>query len=272
METNDNLNYIYDRFVENKLSHIFLIETNNIDSCYNDLINILKKIILEENDIEKDILYKMIDDNNLPDLYVIEPDGSSIKKDQIINLFENCKSKAAFINKKYYIIKHAEKITENCENRILKFIEEPENNIIGFLITDDYHKMLSTIISRCQILTIKYENMDNNGYIHDDLLLDYVNNLECSYSILNNKILLDNFSDRSEFLEFFQILEEIYNKLLMNINYFPGNKFLGGKKLSIHNICCRITLINEVLDMLLSNCNIEMTLNYFAIELGKINE
>ena len=40
-------------------------------------------------------------------------------------------------------------------NTILKFLEEPEDDIIAFLVTDNRYHVIDTILSRCQILTLK---------------------------------------------------------------------------------------------------------------------
>ena len=45
-------------------------------------------------------------------------------------------------------------------NSILKFLEEPEENIVAILITKNLYKVLETIVSRCQILNF-------NNYFYD---------------------------------------------------------------------------------------------------------
>ena len=68
------------RYHENKLAHAFLLESNDIDRCYLDVLAFIKKIC-HDKDTEGNIDI-LIDNGNLPSLITIEPDGQNIKKDQ----------------------------------------------------------------------------------------------------------------------------------------------------------------------------------------------
>ena len=57
-----------------------------------------------------------------------------------------------------YIIKNCEKLNSSSANCILKFLEEPEDDIIAILLTDNINMVLPTIKSRCQILNFKNNN------------------------------------------------------------------------------------------------------------------
>ena len=73
---------------ENKLSHAYLLVTNNIDYCFRDLKLAIKQIDCNEEYKEnctKCNICNLIDQNYLPSLIVIESDGKNIKKEQ--NLF-----------------------------------------------------------------------------------------------------------------------------------------------------------------------------------------
>ena len=61
------------------------------------------------------------------------------------------------VNSKYkiYIIPNADMLNETCQNAILKTLEEPPANVVFFLLTKDYKKMLPTILSRCMVLRIR---------------------------------------------------------------------------------------------------------------------
>ena len=59
-------------------------------------------------------------------------------------------------------------------NTILKFLEEPSSDIIAILLTTNRFNIISTILSRCQFLSIK-SNLD---YVVDDNYLDF-----CKYLV-----------------------------------------------------------------------------------------
>ena len=68
-----------------------------------------------------------------------------IQKEQVTNLKNEFKIKSAFNNKRIYIIKNAENLNKSSANTMLKFLEEPEDNIIALLITNNKTKVLETI-------------------------------------------------------------------------------------------------------------------------------
>ncbi|MDQ0228622.1 DNA polymerase III subunit delta' [Metabacillus niabensis] len=98
---------------------------------------------------------RRIDSGNHPDVHVVEPDGLSIKKGQIQALQEEFSKSGVESNKKLYMIVHADKMTVNAANSLLKFLEEPNANTIAILLTEQYHRMLNTILSRCQLVSFQ---------------------------------------------------------------------------------------------------------------------
>ncbi|WAA09503.1 DNA polymerase III subunit delta' [Fervidibacillus albus] len=91
-----------------------------------------------------------IESNNHPDVHVIEPDGASIKKEQIIQLQQEFSKKGMESNRKFYMIVDADKMTDRAANSLLKFLEEPNELTTAILITEQVQKILPTIYSRCQ--------------------------------------------------------------------------------------------------------------------------
>ena len=75
-------------------------------------------------------------------------------------------------------------MNDSSSNTLLKFLEEPNDNIVAILLTKDRYKLLPTIISRCQIISLKSNNIivdNSNMYLNlirylidgDDLFLNY---------------------------------------------------------------------------------------------------
>jgi DNA polymerase-3 subunit delta' len=146
LETNrqiENFNKIIDKYINpNKINHAYLIETN----CNNRIEiaqELVKKIISfdENNSIEYFLKQQ--------DLYILSTETQSIKKEDIIDLKEKFKTKSIYNSKRIYIIEEAEKLNSSSANTLLKFLEEPESNIIAILITSNInpiflHRILST--------------------------------------------------------------------------------------------------------------------------------
>ncbi|ELK48327.1 DNA polymerase III subunit delta' [Halobacillus sp. BAB-2008] len=102
-----------------------------------------------------------IDSGNHPDLHWIEPDGQSIKKEQILHLQKEFAYTGMESNRKVYIIVDADKMTVNASNRLLKFLEEPSQQTTAMLLTESGQTILDTIRSRCQLLAFQPLNPHN---------------------------------------------------------------------------------------------------------------
>ncbi|MBW2000643.1 MAG: DNA polymerase III subunit delta', partial [Deltaproteobacteria bacterium] len=92
---------------------------------------------------------------NFPDLHEIEPEGQTIKIEQIRELNRVFGYKPLSGRYRVTIIQHAEKLTEEAANAFLKNLEEPpERNIIILGVTEPLD-LLPTIVSRCQQVSFR---------------------------------------------------------------------------------------------------------------------
>ncbi len=92
---------------------------------------------------------------NHPDFLYIEPDGNSIKIEQIRYLQRKIQEKPIISNKKVYIINDADKMTQEAQNCLLKTLEEPPEYSTIILIGSNENAFLNTIKSRCMKLTFQ---------------------------------------------------------------------------------------------------------------------
>ena len=266
----DDLSLVKQRFISyvdklvenNKISHTYLIEIGNYDDDYKFVIDFVKMILCnlryDELVSSKNSLIHLIDTNNFPDIKVVEPEGSYIKKSQLLDLQKEFNNKSLYDTKRVYIIKNAEKLNSASANTILKFLEEPENDIIALLLTDNRYHVIDTIISRCQILTLKedifvfddnediinlleciikpreffirYNYFINNVILDKDsafnkfstienLLTQYLNHYYCKNEINNDISNILDKVDKNRILNTISILEDYLNKLEFNVNY-----------------------------------------------------
>ena len=87
-----------------------------------------------------------------PDVIEIEPDGQSIKIGQVRSLKEEFTKSGMESRRKVVIVEDVEKMTIQAANSLLKFLEEPDGEIYLFLLTTAKHRLLDTILSRCQLI------------------------------------------------------------------------------------------------------------------------
>jgi DNA polymerase-3 subunit delta' len=95
---------------------------------------------------------RKVDHNNHPDLVVVEPDGASIKIDQIRALQKELAFRPLEAGRKICLIDGAEKLGPNAGNALLKTLEEPSSKALLILLTPLPENVLPTIRSRCQRL------------------------------------------------------------------------------------------------------------------------
>ncbi|MUK88093.1 DNA polymerase III subunit delta' [Ornithinibacillus sp. L9] len=98
---------------------------------------------------------KRIDSRNHPDVHWIEPEGQSIKIEQIKNLQKEFTYSGVESNQKVYIIVGADTLTLNAANRILKFLEEPSKKTTAIMLTENSQAIIPTIRSRCQVIDLQ---------------------------------------------------------------------------------------------------------------------
>lgn len=82
---------------------------------------------------------------------LIEIDAASNRGiDEIRQLKEGAKFAPSRLKYKVFIIDEAHQLSKDAANALLKILEEPPEHVIFILATTEIHKMISTIISRCQ--------------------------------------------------------------------------------------------------------------------------
>jgi len=99
---------------------------------------------------------KRIQDRRHPDLLVIQPEGISIKINQIREGIRFLSRKSYCAPKKNLIIKEAEKLTQEAANLFLKTLEEPPGNCFIGLVCAKLEDILPTIVSRCRKIYLPY--------------------------------------------------------------------------------------------------------------------
>ena len=114
------------------------------------------------------------DTNNNPDFSILEPEGNSIKIDQIRELTKKVYEKPVVSSRKVYIINDSQVMTKEAQNSLLKTLEEPPEYVTIILITSNENTFLPTIKSRCT--KVSFNRLTNN---------ELANILEKEYNYLN---------------------------------------------------------------------------------------
>lgn len=292
---------------QNRLSHLYLITGKKSLNKINLALE-AAYIILKDYDT-RDNLKEVIKNKEHTQIFHVSPDGSSIKKDQILSLQEKFSKTSLVSGPRIYIIEDVDLISTQAANSLLKFMEEPENNqVYGILTTSNQQGVLPTITSRSQIIRMT-ESLNN---ISDELLkLEYdeflslnveilTNNLEEALNIVNNenyvKVIrfietyFNNFTNASfkPVISLNQSLgsvitdRDVYQMFLemMIFNYTDLLKFNLGeeslfkyeklvKKISSENILKDISLLREEIKRQTAYININLSVDTLMLSLKK---
>ncbi|OIP37510.1 DNA polymerase III subunit delta' [Candidatus Desantisbacteria bacterium CG2_30_40_21] len=93
-----------------------------------------------------------INENNYPDIRTIVADGKFIKIGQIREINKDVSLSIFEAQYRVYILKNVEKMNIEAANAFLKILEEPPGKTLFILTTNAIDSLLSTIVSRCQLI------------------------------------------------------------------------------------------------------------------------
>ena len=103
-----------------------------------------------------------LDMNNTAPMDVIEIDAASNRSvEDARNLLEKVQYTPVLGKNKIYIIDEVHMLTKEAFNTLLKTLEEPPENLIFILATTEAHKVLETIVSRCQKFDFRRISVDD---------------------------------------------------------------------------------------------------------------
>ena len=291
----------------NKLSHAYIFETNGYNDSYDFILKFIKYIVCpkiqDKSHNEMDCgICSSINNNNYVELKVINPTTLQIKKEEMLLLQQEFKNKAIAGKKKIYLIKNADKLNTSSANTILKFLEEPEENIIAILVTPSRYMLLDTIISRCQVISLRNANNSDNDLINclykefyykeeynDSLIekiknkvlnaikfIDYLESNKKETLLFTSEYIFKNFENKEELSLLFYIIKNIYyDSLKYNINnqksYFEEYNMLIAKILRLNTtdrLSRKLGIIIKSIDKLKYNVNTSLLIDKFVMEMG----
>ena len=103
-----------------------------------------------------------LDMNNTISMDVIEIDAASNRKvEDARNILEKVQFTPVLGKNKIYIIDEVHMLTTEAFNTLLKTLEEPPENLVFILATTEAHKVMETIVSRCQKFDFRRISVDD---------------------------------------------------------------------------------------------------------------
>ena len=229
----ENIKYLSNVIDENKLSHAFLVESNN----YEDVMNSVFKLFLE-----KKMIFNIDDIENNISVRILRPIDNLIDKDQILNLQEFLSTMSFDGYYKLFFILNAGLMNEQSVNKLLKVLEEPNEKVVGFLISDNSNELLPTLISRCQVLK---NDID-------------ASNVEVDENIFNNLCKFKNFNFE-DYIKFKVVISKL-DKMVINNLFIKYLAYLNSENDIFY------LKVNDFLNNIRYNVNIDLALDKLYFE------
>lgn len=290
--------------VKNKTSHAYLFESNGVKDAKDLAIAFAKGLLCPNKYTNNDKCVNCtqcqnIDKNCFLELKIISPDGMWIKKEQLDELQKEFSMKSVESDKKIYIIENADRLNASSANTILKFLEEPSENIIAILIADNTYQVLETIVSRCQIVSLKkYQNF-NTDSLHENVkslinipeelieeekfnekinsIIEFIKYLETKKLdclLFTQKLWHENISGKEMNLFAFNILVLYYKDMLnkkigRNLNVFVNDSNINNlvEINTLNELNRKLKTIIDLKEQIQYNANATLLLDRLIIEL-----
>ena len=251
------------------LSHSYLIESVNLrDEQVNKYIHFFVKTIYDNYyddniSISKEKIFHLVDNLEFPDYIEIRPVNNVIKKEQLLRVRDDFSNKSLYNTKKIYTVYNADKMNVNSSNTILKFLEEPNDDVIAIFVTNNQYNVLDTIRSRCQIISLQYEDVPHQ-YSEDlinffeDIKLRKNNNLLLKFNSYNNNL----FKDKNMAVSTMTDTLSYYKKML--------NKNIDGDLEDLKETMMIVSILEEELKKLKYNVNIKLWLDSLLLSIMEV--
>ena len=205
--------FIYNTFINslkfNKVSQAYLIKGSDGTPTLDIALFLAKTLICEEPSplaCSSCLNCIRFEEGNYADFMLIDGSKNTIKVGDIENLQKFLSSSSLEKQgKKIYIINRLENANKEAVNALLKTLEEPTNSVYAFITTQNEAKILPTIISRCQILSllpinksIVKQNAINEGVLLEDA--DILSYFYCDVEVIKQKSEEENYKEQKKLL------------------------------------------------------------------------
>jgi len=147
-----------------------------------------------------------------PNVFFVRRDGEKIKKKQMKDLIDEFAKSSVEDGPRIYVIDEADRLNPESANTMLKTMEEPGSDIYQVLVTDSVQSLLTTIVSRSQL--IHFRPIDKR-LIRQDLLGKDIDPL-LAHAIpeyTNNYDEAETLAKKEELVKLLLFVDSVFQKL-----------------------------------------------------------
>ncbi|MBS4769767.1 DNA polymerase III subunit delta' [Carnobacteriaceae bacterium zg-ZUI240] len=146
-----------------------------------------------------------IQKNEFQDVQYIEADNQTIKIDQIRQLKNDVSFSSMEHDKKVYVIYDIEKMSVPAANSLLKFLEEPNQQVYFLLTTSQVDAVLPTIRSRAQLVACHNQTRESIQSFYQENGLTQQQAYILSYVLPDTQLGME-LIEQDDFQSFYQVV------------------------------------------------------------------
>ncbi|AEH44468.1 DNA polymerase III, delta prime subunit [Thermodesulfatator indicus DSM 15286] len=141
---------------ENRLPHAYLFLGPEGVGRETTALSLFRRLLcVKQSGCGECVPCKKFERGNHPDVEIIQPQGKSIKIEQIRELEAKLYFRPLEAERRFILFTDAEAMTREAANALLKSLEEPPAYTLFVLIAKSTEGLLPTIVSRCQVLRFR---------------------------------------------------------------------------------------------------------------------
>jgi len=232
----------------NENSHAYLFYSFDKELNNNIALAFAKSLICSNKTAcENCIACQQFNSSSHPDVYILNQ--TSIKVDDVNKFMDKLNTKPISANVKVFVILNAETINEISQNKLLKSLEEPNNQNIFILTSSKTDKLLPTVMSRLtkiyvpklteqdkQILAkeLTEQNVDISKYLNSDYnlteIINYETNEEYKNTIKHLDFLFSNLKTTADIPNVVSKLNNVNKELFFPVMQDLFLSCLNGEK------------------------------------------
>lgn len=144
---------VFDKDIDNSFCHAYLIVSPDVLASDNLLTLICARVYCKELCFNCPDCVKIFN-NNKPDVKFLNLNGENLSVDQVSELIEDSYLSAVEGGKKLYVIKNFNKQSPAVQNKLLKTLEEPPENVHILLSATGVGGILPTVLSRVKKVSL----------------------------------------------------------------------------------------------------------------------
>lgn len=156
----------------NLLHHHAHLWTGSLQTLEQQIIVHLQKVLCTSGGCQTCTICTQIERHEHPWMHWLEPDGA-YNLDQIDEILQSVRFKLDQHEQRFIIFSKAEELTANCNNRLLKTIEEPHPGYIFIFLATRTENILATLQSRCFLQEF---DQHSNSFEYQEILQPFLKN------------------------------------------------------------------------------------------------